>query len=162
LHPRVSNLASKRDLWQGRSRSGSIREYSLICSTISYNCGIFYPAFPLMCMYAFLYILCLCAMLCSQVINCFPHKNGRRFLGWCCRQGEISTSQCLEIRPSSMLPHPRRLLCLQTTDISTLVLCMRLSIAVSPLARRYASTVEASTQLPRVSTIHVYSSLTVI
>jgi hypothetical protein len=153
---------SKRDLWQGRSRLGSTRDYSLIWSMMSCSCGIVHPSFPLKCMYAFLYVHCLCTMLYSRIINCFPHKNGRRFLGWRCRRGEISSSQWLEIQPSGGLSHPRQLLCFQMTDISMLMPCMRLSIAVSPLAKRYASTIEATALLARVSTIYVYSSLTVI
>jgi hypothetical protein len=57
---------------------------------------------------------------------------------------------------------PKMVALLQKIDISMLVPCMRLNIAVSPLARRYASTVGATVWLPRVSTIYVYSSLTVI
>jgi hypothetical protein len=141
LRPRVSNLASKRGQWQESSRSGSIREYPLIQSTMTCSCDIVHPSFPLKCMYAFLYINCLCMMLCSQVINCFPQENGKRLLGWQRRRGEISTSQWLEIRLFSRLSHPKRFLCLQMTDISMLVPCMRVCIAVSPLARRYASKV---------------------
>jgi hypothetical protein len=63
--PRASNLVSKRNLWQGRSRLGFISEYSLIQLTMSCNCDIVHPSVPLKCMYTFLYIYCLCTMLCS-------------------------------------------------------------------------------------------------